>query len=421
MNMNIQKEVSAAPAVRKAANPALMIARILVVLLPVLVIALGVGGVMLMAALKPKPEKKPEALKPVPVLVASPRRETVHLQVRTQGEVRPRTEIDVVPQISGKILYVAPGFIDGGFFNKGDVLIRIEPEDYRLRVIQAEAQVAQAKQRLAREQAEADIAKKDWAELGQGEASALTLRVPQMAEARAMLDAAKATLADARLQLSRTVIHAPFTGRVRSKGADIGQYVTPGARLGRIFATSIVEVRLPLTDTELSQLSLPLAFTETKNHPGPKVDLSAIVAGREHHWSGHIARTDSAIDPRTRVLFAFVEVADPYGKGADKGMPLAVGLFVNASIEGRQIDNALVVPRTALRGTSKVFVVNKNGKMSIRTVKVVSSNKERAVLTAGITPEDKVITSPVRAPAEGLKVETVERTASASTAKGEKP
>ncbi len=397
---------------RKHRNIKLIIGRILVFGLPLFVIIVGVAGVMIMGALKPKPEKKAEVLKPVPVLVARPQRQSVHLSILTQGEVRPRTEIDLVPQVSGKLVYVSPSFIEGGFFRKGDVLIRIEPYDYQLRVIQAKAQVAQAEQRLAREQAEAAIAKKDWAELGQGPASPLTLRVPQLAEARAMLASAKASLDDAKLQLSRTVIRAPFTGRVRTKNADIGQYVTPGARLGRIFATSIVEVRLPLTDSELSQLSLPLAFNETKAHPGPAVDLSAVVAGQEHHWHGHIARTDSAIDPRTRLLSAFVEVKDPYGAGADSGVPLAVGLFVDARVQGREIPDALVVPRTALRSNNMVFVAKDDNTLNMRKVSVASSNRERAVLLAGVSPKDRVITSPVRSPSEGMKIETIERTAS---------
>ncbi len=400
---------------RKTRNPALLLWRLIVFALPVVVIVGGVAGVMVMNALKPEPDKKAEELKPAPVLVTNPSRETVHLAVNTQGEVRPRTEIDVVPQISGKILRVSNSFIEGGFFNKGDVLIRIEPDDYSLKVIQAEATVAQAEQVLIRERAESEIAKKDWAELGDGDASPLTLRLPQMAEAQAKLDSAKASLADANLQLSRTIIRAPFSGRVRSKGADLGQYVTPGTRLGRIFATNIVEVPLPLTDSELSQLDLPLAFMESNERPGPKVELSAIVAGQQRHWSGHIARTDAAIDPRTRVLFAFVEVTDPYGAGADNGMPLAVGLFVDAKVEGRAISDALVVPRTALRGDDTVYVAKDDGTLTMQTVTVVSSNRNTAVLIAGISPDDRVITSPVRAVSEGMKIETVERTALAET------
>ncbi|MDQ7077231.1 MAG: efflux RND transporter periplasmic adaptor subunit [Robiginitomaculum sp.] len=410
MSTHETPQTASAPAKRKSRNPALLLWRSIVFALPVLVIIGGVAGVMIMGALNPKPEKKAEELKPAPVLVTSPRLETVHLAVNTQGEVRPQTEIDIVPQISGEIVYVAPGFIDGGFFKKGDVLVRIEPADYKLRVIQAEAQVAQAEQRLAREQAESEIAKHDWAELGEGEASPLTLRLPQMAEAQAALDSANARLADAKLQLSRTVIHAPFTGRVRVRNADFGQYVTVGTRLGRIFATQVVEIRLPLTDTELSQLDLPLAFIESANMPGPKVDLSAVVAGKKRHWTGRITRTDSAIDPRTRVLFAFVEVDDPYGAGADDGMPLAVGLFVDAHVEGRAIPNALVVPRTALRGDNTVYLAKDDNTLSMRTVTVVSSNRNEAILIAGIGPDDRVITSPVRAAAEGLKIETVDHT-----------
>lgn len=394
--------------------------RIFGILLPFLVLAVGVGGFVLMGMNK-KPGKREETpIAALPVLAEAPRSETMKLTVITQGEVSPRTEIDVVPQVGGKIDYISPNFVDGGFFHKGDLLIRVEQTDYKLGVVQAEAQVAQAQQVLEQEQAEAQLAAKDWEELGQGEASALTLRKPQLTKARAALAAAQAMLADAKLALKRTEIRAPFTGRVRSKAADYGQYVTPGARLGRIFSTSVVDVRVPLTDADLAKLGLPLAFTESKAHPGPDVTLSAIVGGKQRDWQGHITRTDSAIDPKTRQLYAFAEVNDPYGKGSDDGMPLAVGLFVQAKIEGREVDNALVIPRSALRGDNKVFLV-KDDTLDIVTVNVASSDRNHAIVTAGLNLDDKVITSPVRGAASGMKIRTVTRMAEADTKAAENP
>jgi RND family efflux transporter MFP subunit len=395
------------------------IGRFFFFMLPFLILLVGVGGFLLIGVFKPEVVKEEQKVKALPVLVTTPSTESVSLHVLTQGEVKPRTEIDLVPQVGGKIEYISPGFLEGGFFRKGDVLIRIESADFDLRVVQADATVAQAQQALLREEAESQIAAKDWAELGEGEASALTLREPQLAQARASLAAAKASLGVAKLQLARTRIRAPFTGRVRTKGADVGQYVTPGARLGRIFSTSVVDVRVPLTDDELAKLGLPLAFVEDNQHPGPEVTVSATVAGKHRTWQGRITRTDSVIDSSTRVLFAFVEVQDPYGAGADDGMPLAVGLFVQADVVGRALPNALVIPRSALRGNGQVFLAN-NDLLEIVEVQVASSDRTRAIITGGLEPDAKVITSPVRAAATGMKIETVSRTAAAiSTESGE--
>ncbi len=372
-------------------------------ILPVLIILAGIAGYFAIGLLHTKIEKEPILPKTTTVLTVRPLVQNIQLQVKTQGEVRPRTEIDLAVQIGGIIEYIAPSFVQGGAFAKGDVLLRIDPADYKLRVIQAKASVAQAKQTLVREQAEAEIAASDWAELGQGAASALTLRKPQLAGAKAALAGANASLADANLQLSRTTIRAPFYGRVRTKGVGIGQYVTPGTRLGRIFATAMVEVRVPLNDAQLEKLALPLAFVEGGDRVGPAVSLSAIVAGKPRTWQGRITRTDSVIDTKTRVLYAFVEVKEPYGAGADQGMPLSVGLFVGAQVLGRELPNALVLPRSALRGNDQVFIAKK-GKLIIQKVDVAQSDQTRAVIVGGLSPADLVIISPVRGARSGMNI-----------------
>jgi len=390
--------------IRKPKDIGLAVKRFAVFALPVIVLVAAIGGNMLMGAFKPKPEEKEEVVKATPVVIAEAVAEDVRLSVRTQGEAKPRTEINLTPQVSGKIIYVAPAFIEGGAFEKGDVLIRIEPDEYKFRVVQARSNVAQARSRYASERAEANIAREDWDELGQGEGAALALREPQLAEAAAMLASAQAVLDNAELQLDRTIIRAPFKGRVQTKAVDIGQYVTLGANLGEIFSTGIMEIALPLTDSELGQLGLPVGFRQTTENPGLHVTLTALVGGAPRVWEGVIARTDSGYDRETRVLFAYVEVNDPYGAGADHGAPLAAGLFVTADIEGRTISEATVVPRTALRGADAVFVARADNTLEIRKVTVASSNRTHAVLIGGLKPGEKVITSPVRGVAEGIAI-----------------
>jgi RND family efflux transporter MFP subunit len=380
------------------------------ILLPIFVI---VGGTVAIAAVmiatKPEAEQAEKTVRGLAVFVERAAPQTVQLSVDTQGEVRPRREIDLIPQVSGRIVEVADSFIEGGFFSEGDLLVKIEDADYRLAVTRAEADVARAQRALQSERAEGELARRDWEDLGIGDPSALALREPQLAEARASLAAAQAQLADARLQLARTEIRSPFEGRVRAKSVDIGQYVGPGQQIGRIFATDVVQIRLPLADSELALLGLPVAYQSGPDSPGLEVTLSSMVAGQSRSWSGYIVRTDSAIDTQTRTLFAFAEVVDPYGEGADGTAPLAVGMFVEARIMGREIDDAIVLPRAALRGSDQVFVAKLDGTLDVRTASVVTSDRDRVILADGVVEGEYVVASPLISPIQGMQIEAYAR------------
>ena len=343
-----------------------------------------------------KPEEKKRAFNTLAVLADYAVLDDVQLSVKTQGEARPQTEIDLVPEIGGKIVYVSPNFIEGGIIKKGEVLLRIEDADYKVSVIRAQAQVAQAEQSVIREKAEGEIAKQDYQELGIGKASPLALRLPQQAQALASLQAAEAELASANLQLKRTEVRAPFTGRVKTKNSDIGQFVSPGRTLGRIFSTSIVEVRLPLSDSDLSKIDLPIAYVAKNRASAIDVELNAIIAGKRRYWSGKIMRTASTYDTQTRALFAIAEVVDPYGSGAsENGYPLAPGLFVDAEISGKIYQEIIVLPRDGLRPDNEVYVVDDKGKADIRKVKVLDSDSERALLIGGVDEGELVVLSPM--------------------------
>jgi RND family efflux transporter MFP subunit len=343
-----------------------------------------------------KPEEKKRAFNTLAVLADQAVLDDVQLSVKTQGEARPQTEIDLVPEIGGKIVYVSPNFIEGGIIKKGEVLLRIEDADYKVSVIRAQAQVAQAEQSVIREKAEGEIAKQDYQELGIGEASPLALRLPQQAQALASLQAAEAELAAANLQLKRTEVRSPFTGRVKSKNSDIGQYVSPGRTLGRIFSTGIVEVRLPLSDSDLSKLDLPVAYVSKNRASAINVKLSAVIAGERRYWNGKIMRTASTYDTQTRALFAIAEVVDPYGLGSsENGYPMAPGLFVDAEIAGKVYKEVIVLPRDGLRPDNEVYVVNDKGKTDIRKVDVLDSDSERALLLSGIEAGELVVLSPM--------------------------
>ncbi|WP_416878150.1 efflux RND transporter periplasmic adaptor subunit [Litorimonas sp.] len=343
-----------------------------------------------------KPEEKERTFNSLAVMGARAYEQDVTLRVQTQGEVQPLTEIDLVPEVGGKIVYVSPNFIEGGFFKKGETLVRIDDSNFKISKIRAQATIAQAEQILAREIAEGEIAKSDFEDLGRGEPSALALRIPQRQEAEASLLAAEADLESAELQLSRTNVRAPFDGRVRTKSSDIGQFVSPGSPLGRIFSTNIVQVRLPLTDADLSKVDLPIAYNAESRETAPKVILSTNIAGTRQEWTGYIMRTDSTYDTQSRALFAIVEVFDPYGEGASQnGVPLAPGLFVDAMIEGKKLENVIVLSRDGLRPQNEVYVVDDKGNAEVRNATVADSDATRAVITSGVEPGELVVVSPL--------------------------
>jgi len=372
----------------------------------VVVLTIGVLAAMIATQSEPEKNEDPE-VRPLAVFVSPVVREDVRLRVETQGEVRPHTEIDLAAQVSGRIVSVAPEFVAGGAFKAGEVLVQLEDADYRVAVTRAEARVAESRQRLVQEKAEADLARRDWEEMGRGPADPLTLREPQLKKAQADLAAAEAELEGARLNLARTRISVPFDGRVRSKNADLGQYVTPGAMLGRVFATDRVEVRLPLTDADMRILGKPIAYLAGDDAPG--VRFTATVAGEERTWTGVLARIEGAVDPASRVVYAYAALKDPYGAGADAaGVPMAVGLFVRARIEGRVMESGLVVPRAALRPGDKVFLAAPDNTLQIRTVEVLAFLDERVVIASGLEVGEQVITSPLAAPVPGMPVRPID-------------
>ena len=384
---------SYAPTVKRSGG---FLRKFLMVIIPILIV---IGFIVLGAvaiALNKKPEEKKRAFNTLAVMADYAIEDDVQLSVTAQGEARPQTEIDLVPEVGGKIVYVSPNFIEGGIIRKGETLLRIEDADYKVAVIRAQANVAQAEQVLVREEAEGAIAKSDYEELGRGEASPLALRLPQQAQARAALQAAQAEVESAKLQLTRTQVRAPFTGRVRLKSSDLGQFVSPGRTLGRIFSTDIVEVRLALTDDDLAKMDLPLAYVAKDRASAPNVKLSAVIAGKRRYWDGKIMRTDSTYDTQTRALFAIAEVFDPYGKGAsENGYPLAPGLFVDAELDGKKYENVIIVPRDGLRPEDKVYVANEEGKVDIRDAAVIDTTAERAILSAGVKAGEIVVLSPL--------------------------
>lgn len=325
--------------------------------------------------------------------------------VRSRGVVQAHTQVQLVAQVGGEIVEINPQFRDGGFFKANEVLLRIDPRDYELAVTMAEAELAQANQRLAEEEARAIQAGRDWKRLGGNEQpNALALRKPQLAGAKATLASAEARLAQARLNLARTALSVPYAGRVLSNLADVGQVVTVGTPLGEVYSIDKVEVRLPLSNRQTARLQLPEQYRDEQHVEGPAVTLSAQVGEQTHQWQGRIVRSAGAIDSGSRQTFVVAQVDDPYARREDGGPPLQVGLYVEAGIHGQQLKNVFVIPRAAVRGEGLAYVVNADSQLDERQLDIVWQDGDDIVVRTGLKAGERLVTTLPGAAVQGMRV-----------------
>lgn len=379
------------------------------VILPIVIVAAGLVGATVLVAARAKVETRPPELAAPLVRVRTVEPTDLRLDVWGQGTVQPRTESNIVAEIDGRVLWVSPSLVSGGFFQEGDPLIRLDPTDYDLAVARTAATVESsasrrslARKTLERNQALAKNGAISSLELDDAENNA---RV-----AEAVYREAEAAFQQARRNLDRTEIRAPFDGRVRSENIDVGQFLPKGGSIAKLYAVDFAEVRLPLADADLAFLDLDLANNQREAAGrGPEVDLSADFAGKRRHWKGRITRTEGEIDQRSRMVHVIVRVEDPYGAAAeDGGAPLAVGLFVDATIAGRPLPNAVVLPREALRGGNRVFVIDQDNRLSVRELQIARKLRDEIIVEAGLEPGDRVLLSTVQGATAGLKVRVVE-------------
>ena len=377
------------------------------IFLPILLVlgAAAITGVMIVN----RPEAAQESTIPAPLLVSSiiAKREAVTHLVDSQGEVKPRTETTLMSEVSGQIQTVSPAFVSGGYFRAGDVLLSIDPRNYETQVKRARANVAKARTQIATENALAGYAVEDWERLRAlrattKTASDLTLRRPQLEQAIAELESSEADLKKAEDDLARATIRAPYAGMVRNKKADVGQFVGMGAPLAEIFAVDYAEVRLPLTQNDLDFIDVPEPGSEALS---AEVTLSATIGQTRQSWPAELIRTEGVFDASTRVLYGVARVLDPYAlnQTADRE-PLRIGTFVTAQITGRDGGLLFVVPRVALSGTDRLWLIDKEDRLQAAQVNIVRRLDDRLYINDGLHDGDRICLTPLPSATAGMQV-----------------
>ena len=364
---------------------------------PLFVIFIGIFFAFIISISSPKPKKGIEFPKPTPVFYEELKKQDITLRVKTNGEVKPLNEINLISQVSGKIIDAADEFVDGGIIKAGSPLVWVDDRDYQLAVISAESNVAKAKKLLEREIAESELARRDWKELGIGDANPLTLRIPQLKEAEANVNAANANLERAKLNLERTVVTLPFQGIIKKKITGIGQFVGAGSILATAFSTEEVLIALPLTDYELSYLGLPLAY-QGQYSSSPEVKFISNISNKKYEWNGRITRTAGSIDPPTRLVYVYAEVLNPY----DTSPPLAIGMFVDAEIEGKKISDAFLIPNSSITDDTFINTIDDENYLRIKEVEVLGVVDDYLVIKGDIKEGVRVVTSPLNNAEDGM-------------------
>lgn len=359
--------------------------------------ALFVSDSPIEARVEPSPsplvatEYTPPAVRVVPA-----GQQTFQLTVQASGVVTPGVVSQLAAEVPGRVIWVAPNLVVGGRFAAGDSIVQIDPRDYELQVARAEAALEKAKAQLQTEEQKAIVARQEWALIEDGSPSSLALHEPQLANARAVVSEAETLLRQARLDLERTVVKVPFTGRVRDKQIGVGHYVNRGTPVAAFYSTDVAEVRLPIPDAELAFLWLP-----TDGAEGPAVKLRTTYAGREQVWTGRIVRTDGEVDARTGIVHAIAEVRNAFDGSA--GAPMSVGMYVDAEISGKSI-TAVEVPVASLRDNSEVFVVDAEGLLHPRQVEVIQVELDTALVRGDIREGELVCLSAPATAIAGMKV-----------------
>ncbi len=387
--------------------------RILQILVPVAFLAIGGLVYIWLIRTAPEPRQRPNFVSTPEVVARGLKPESYTVTLESQGTVQARTTSTLIPEVRGRITSISPSFREGAFFEEGDVLLEIDDSDYQTELIVAEAAMAQAELREFEELARYEQAKLDWERLNPGqEANPLTLREPQLRQARASTASAKARVTTAKRNLERTQIKAPFAGRILSKNVDVGQYISPGNQLARVYAVDFAEVRLPLTATQFSYLDLPWVYRgeNPSLREGPLVTLKSTVGGDTHEWRGRIVRTDGSIDVSSRQIFVVAQVRDPYGGNVEGRPPLKVGSFVQAEIEGKTLEDVFIIPRVLLRENEYVLLVDGENYLARKSVQLAWETDDVIVVEDGLDIGDKLCLTEVPFALEGWPVNVKDET-----------
>lgn len=324
------------------------------------------------------------------------------IKIKSTGTTTPITQTVLTSEVGGEVIYRSRKFSEGSSVISGEILAKIDDTDLQLQYKNALLQLASAEVQFAVQQAEAEIAQEAWEQIGEGTAKDLTAKKPQLKQAKAALEVANAQVQSAEKKLNKTEITAPYTGRIQNINIDLGSTIIPGQPVGSMYTSNEIEVTLSVKDSDLQFLDIPMDGRKLNPDQKSIVIIKSIYRGEMQEWAGNLERVDGVIDPMTRMIKLIANFKNNFIEETKPILP--IGLFVEAEINGKQLEDIFMIPNTALTPNEELLVLNQNDALEIRKVKVITRMKNYILVKEGIKAGERVVVSKLSIITNGMLV-----------------
>ena len=324
------------------------------------------------------------------------------IKIKSTGTTTPITQTVLTSEVGGEVIYRSKKFSEGSSVISGEILAKIDDTDLQLQYKNALLQLASAEVQFAVQQAEAEIAQEAWDQVGEGVPQELTTKKPQLKQAKAALEVAKAQVQSAEKKLNKTEITAPYTGRIQNINIDLGSTIIPGQPVGSMYTSNEIEVTLSVKDSDLKFLDIPMDGRKLNPDQKSIVVIKSLYKGEMQEWAGNLERVDGVIDPMTRMIKLIANFKNNFIEETKPILP--IGLFVEAEINGKQLEDIFMIPNSALTPNDELLFLNQDDALEIRKVSVLTKMKNHILVKEGMKAGERVVVSKLSIATNGMLV-----------------
>lgn len=346
-----------------------------------------------------------EELPPPDVIVEILTPKDFQVQISSNGTTTPFTQTVLTAEVGGEVIYRSKKFAEGASVIEGEILAKIDDTDLQLQYKNALLQLANAEVQYSLQLAEAEVAKEAWDKIGDGVASDLTLKKPQLKQAEAFLEVAKAQVSSAAKKLNKTEIIAPYAGRIQNVNIDLGTTIIPGQPVGAMYTSSEIEITLAVKDNDLQFLSIPMDGRKLNPSEQASVVIESFYKGKTQSWKGKLERVDGVIDPVTRMINLIAVFKNDFIESDKPNLP--IGLFVEAKIDGITLKNIFEIPINSISEDNEVYIVDKDNQLDLRELTILKKYSEFVIIKDGLKAGERIVTSKLSTASNGIKVNPV--------------
>ena len=327
------------------------------------------------------------------------------VKIISSGTTTPLTQTILNAEVGGEVIYRSKKFSEGSSVIEGEILAKIDDTDLQLQYKNALLQLANAEVQYSLQLAEAEVAKEAWEKMGDGIASDLMLKKPQLKQAEALLEVAKAQVSSAEKKLNKTEIVAPYAGRIQNVNIDLGTTIIPGQPVGAMYTSSEIEITLAVKDNDLQFLSIPMDGRKLNPSEQASVVIESFYKGKTQSWKGKLERVDGVIDPVTRMINLIAVFKNDFIESDKPNLP--IGLFVEAKIDGITLKNIFEIPINSISEDNEVYIVDKDNQLELRELTILKKYSEFVIIKDGLKAGERIVTSKLSTASNGIKVNPV--------------